>query len=44
MDAGSGFWPSSASMMSVVFEERKFSSACYLSVKVTDATPSRPRT
>ena len=42
MDAGSGFTPSSVSMMSEVVDERKFSSAWSFVVKPTEATPSRP--
>ena len=42
IERGSGFCPSSVSMMSDVVEERNFSSACSLFVKPTDATPSSP--
>ena len=42
MDRGSGFCPSSVSMMSDVVEERNFSSACSFVVKPTEATPSSP--
>ena len=44
MEAGSGFVPSSCSMISglVVMELLKFSSACSLVVKPTLSTPSMP--
>ena len=43
MEAGSGFCPSSASMMSEFDVALKFSSAWSFVVKSTDATPSMPR-